>query len=432
MLKKGYLFYLGLLLVVLLSACGQMSNVEPPEDAYFETQALNFVVTSFSDEPDGAPGNGLCAAWFGGCTLRAAIEEANASPGKDHIGVPIGNYVLDLGQLSITDDVVITGERNGSVPTIIDGNANGTVIYIDNQANENRDRIRVELHYLTVRNGSSSGIINKGAKVLLKNSKVTENNDLSVGGGIVNYNNGIMELNRTWVKRNGHMVNHEPARGGGIANAEGSYMLIYKSTVSENEANRYGGIANDGIMNVVNSTISKNKGRIDTGGILNVGMLALNNATIADNQGTVEYENAWASAGGLQNADGTVFMANSIIGNNANLHDTGADCDGSIFSVGYNLIEDTTDCTINGDLTGNLTNIDPGLFDLAYNDGPTPSHALQAGSPARNAANPALPNGVGNACEATDQHNRARGGLAGRCDMGAFELGAGPGGLIPK
>ena len=434
MYKKGYLFYLGLLLVILLAACGQMSDGEPPEDIPLTTQALNFVVTSLSDEPDAAPGNGVCAAWFGGCTLRAAIEEANASPGKDHIDVPIGSYILDHGKLSITDDVVVMGERNGSIPTIVDGNANGTVIYIDNQANENRDRIRVELHYLTVRNGTSSGIINMGGEVLVKNSKVMENIDFSSGGGIGNYDNGIMELNRTWVKRNGDMATHKPARAGGIKNAEGSYMLISKSTVSENEANRFGGVANYGFMNIVNSTISKNKGRIDTGGVLNVGMLALNNATIAANEGTIEKDGSGgSSAGGLHSADGTVFIGNSIVGNNKNLHSSAGDCYGTILSVGYNLIEDTTDCTINGDLTGNLTNVDPGLFGLAYNGGPTPSHALQAGSPARNAANPAVPNGVGTACEATDQHTMARGfGAAGRCDMGAFELNAGPGGFAPK
>jgi parallel beta-helix repeat protein len=52
------------------------------------SRAAGFVVDSNSDNNmahDKNPGDGLCASWFDECTLRAAIEEANALAGADTI-----------------------------------------------------------------------------------------------------------------------------------------------------------------------------------------------------------------------------------------------------------------------------------------------------------------------------------------------------------
>src|SRR6266542_3168085 len=57
-----------------------------------------FVVDSTGDESDIAPGDGACAVAPGGpCTLRAAIQEANASSGTDAVRFnvpPSGGYVI--------------------------------------------------------------------------------------------------------------------------------------------------------------------------------------------------------------------------------------------------------------------------------------------------------------------------------------------------
>src|SRR5689334_22813861 len=42
-----------------------------------------FTVNSLADTPDASPGDGTCADTNGACTLRAAIEESNHSPGDD-------------------------------------------------------------------------------------------------------------------------------------------------------------------------------------------------------------------------------------------------------------------------------------------------------------------------------------------------------------
>ena len=68
----------------------------------FAAQAAVFFVNSPSDVMDGSPGNGICetAAGNGICTLRAAIMEANALTGADHIYLPSlpspNTYILAL------------------------------------------------------------------------------------------------------------------------------------------------------------------------------------------------------------------------------------------------------------------------------------------------------------------------------------------------
>src|SRR5947207_2144871 len=58
--------------------------------------AKSFAVNSTSDAVDANPGNGVCetTAGNGVCTLRAAIQEANATPGSNDIIVPAGTYAL--------------------------------------------------------------------------------------------------------------------------------------------------------------------------------------------------------------------------------------------------------------------------------------------------------------------------------------------------
>jgi CSLREA domain-containing protein len=81
----------------------------------------SFVVTSTGDASDASPGNGLCATSAGDCTLRAAVEEADAQATGSTITitVPAGTYSLTLGALALTaNTITITGAMSST--TIVD------------------------------------------------------------------------------------------------------------------------------------------------------------------------------------------------------------------------------------------------------------------------------------------------------------------------
>ena len=61
--------------------------------------AATFSIDNTFDDHDVNPGNGVCATAFGDCSLRAAVEEANAHPGLDSIQFGIaGTLTLSASQ----------------------------------------------------------------------------------------------------------------------------------------------------------------------------------------------------------------------------------------------------------------------------------------------------------------------------------------------
>jgi hypothetical protein len=137
-----------------------------------------------------------------------------------------------------------------------------------------------------------------------------------------------------------------------------------------------------------NSTVSGNSTAGSGGGVyfnqetLAAAVLTLENCTVA-------FNSAGDYGGGVRRRglDGVLELHNSLISNNTS--NNGPDCDGTVESLGYNLIQDLSDCTVNGDLTGVLTGVDPLLGPLESIGGHTRTHELAAGSPALDAGDPA-------------------------------------------
>ena len=74
------------------------------------------------------------------------------------------------------------------------------------------------------------------------------------------------------------------------------------------------------------------------------------------------------NGGGIFQVGGAVNLQNSIVANN--IHRFGLpllnadDCKGTLNSGGYNLVENTSGCTLGGIATGNQTGVDPALGPL--------------------------------------------------------------------
>jgi large repetitive protein len=91
--------------------------------------AGTYTVNSTADAVDATPGDDVCATAAATCTLRAAVQEANAHAGPDVITLPAGSYALsrtgstedggDTGDLDVHDELQVNGA--GAATTIIDG-----------------------------------------------------------------------------------------------------------------------------------------------------------------------------------------------------------------------------------------------------------------------------------------------------------------------
>ena len=218
-------------------------------------------------------------------------------------------------------------------------------------------------------------------------------------------------------------------QGGGGIYSEGT-LNLGKCTVSYNSAKSDGGgIAATGIVTLTTSTVSGNT--TDSGGagiyVGAAGNLTLNQCTISANSAIFNNPSIPGNGGGIH-AESSVYMKNTILAANAvSSSRSGTDCWGTIVSQGYNLIGNTGGCTLQpggggtGDIFSSNTDIliNPQLSSLANNGGPTKTHAILSGSPAKDAADPSIAAGT-----ATDQRGVERvknGGHALRMDIGAFE-----------
>jgi hypothetical protein len=183
--------------------------------------------------------------------------------------------------------------------------------------------------------------------------------------------------------------------GTGIVLGGGSHVLT-GSTISGNVARLGGGgvSSNDGDTQITNCTISDNSADDGGAGIRYIfGSLEVTSSTVTGNAAGAT---ASGEGGGgiLVSAPGDhrVLLRNAIVAGNSSAS-TGPDVQGDVFSFGYNLIGQRDDSTgwRDTDRTGTSADpLDPRLGPLQDNGGPTPTHAILAGSPAIGAGDPAL------------------------------------------
>lgn len=350
--------------------------------------AAMFEVTSTMDAVDSDPGDGVCESAGGGCTLRAAVQEANASPDDaDSIFLPAGTYTLILpgtedlaaaGDLDISSDLSVVGA--GANVTFVQTLAGGSVFEIVSGPPAN-----VLIRGITIRNGSAA-----------------------TGGGILAANAGAtLSLDRCTISGNS-----ASATGGGIHNA--GTLVLNGCTVADNSAGGDGGgIFNLGLARMFNSTISGNRADGSGGGVHGDpgSTTELHNATVTLNVAD-QNDDGTGNGGGIRNNTGSeagLVLDNSIVAGNTDRGGEAADISGPFASLGHNLIGSLDGPTPTG--TTDLFGLDPLLAPLGLNGGTTPTHALRGGSPAVDAGTSLL---------AEDQRGFPRPRNAGP-DIGAFE-----------
>lgn len=374
-------------------------------------------VDSTVDSIDINPGDGTCEDSANRCTLRAAVMEAEASAGKYTIMVPAGLYSLNLppasggGSLKINKGMRIRGD--GSDSTIIEQVENDLAIYITGGD-------AVELDHLAVQGGDSvqgGGIRINAGTVELEDLNIRDNFAFTGGGGLYVLDGAEVRMYRSTISNN----NAEGAFGGGIWNK--GELWVYDSTINNNDANSAGGIRNEGDLNLRNVTVSGNTTHSPSaavGGISQNGFAVLNNVTVTNNAGRGNQIGV-SRGGGIQILPGqTTVMINSIVAGNFG-NGGPDDCVGQLsVDSQYNLIGDTTDCIITSNISTYQLDVTADLEPLAYNSGVTQTHRTQTSSIARDNGYGFPPPAI-NACEARDQRGVPRPQGSGGCDLGAYE-----------
>jgi CSLREA domain-containing protein len=403
--------------------------------------ANTYYVNSTADTPDATVTDASCRTADRVCTLRAAIQQANATnndpDGPDQIMVGVGRITLDAELPAITSDMDIRGDGPGAV---LWGNAEARqrVLSISQGAH-------VRIFGLTISHGAAAaggGILNSHGDLTLTDCKVA-GNIAAAGGGV--WSAGNLTIVRSTIRDNNAMgsgwaPDWPGDTGGGGLYTWGGITEIDDSTIDANGAIRGGGLDNrGGHVSVTGTTFSGNNSFTDGGGISNPeGEIILLNSTLVANT-------ALRNGGGIENYDSLRVLNSTITGNSAaraggiyfaedielrsalvagNTASSGPDLGGSVFhaviSQGGNLIGNGRGVGVLGtsepaDQIGTAADpIDPMLEPKPRSDdGPTETVALLPGSPA-------IDRGVDAPAPYTDQRGVARRRGA-HVDVGAYE-----------
>lgn len=354
-------------------------------------------VDSLLDEPDADADDDLCLSAGGNCTLRAAVEQANATPGFEDIIVPAGEFGLQLGPLALEEPVAIHG-GGASVTAIAGlGTALFSLAHVDSGGSTSPGRyvmrdvslingngteaggavatshsLLLERVHLAGNNSQAQGgavYCHEDCRLTVVDSRFVSNVSMGNGGAMYQIGSGLADVRRTVLAGN------QASLGAG---GEFTRLLLDNSIVASNSAGSSGGFFSDRAA-VTNSTIVENATTGDTGGIFLISPSTLRNTIVALNT----------------------------------LNDAPSNCSLNPFaltSLGFNL-SDGDDCELS-EVT-DLTGTDPLLSDSGVG-------SLQLDSPAIDAGDDGL-------CPATDVFRvpRPQDGDddgAARCDIGAVEV----------
>jgi Tol biopolymer transport system component len=352
-----------------------------------------FPTRASADPPPGTIVVGTTVDTSGDCSLRDAINSANAhvssggctgtpSSGTTTIEVPQGTYGLTGGQLLISSDVKIVG--GGARSTVIDGSTNGGQRVLEISSGN------VTIGGVTIEGGnetSGSGNANPG-----------------VGGGIWIDNPASLTLEDSMV-----FDNAADFSGGGI-DSDGSLMIL-RSTIEGNSTGGFGAGIDDfgSSLSITNSTITGNKAQGSGGGLYLGSPGTFTNDTIANNGADVI--GSGGVGGGIAVSSsavaGATGLTNTLLA--ANLQQTTTvNCSDPLVSHGGNLTDDAS-CGLGA---GDHQNATPNLG-AVDTSGPTDVLPLQSPSPA-------IDGGNAMGCPMTDQRYVARPQGSG-CDIGAYE-----------
>ena len=323
---------------------------------------IHAIVTTLEDANDVNPGDGVCDIDAGAigpqCTLRAAIQEANALFGDSTISFNpglTGVVSLNTPLPDINANVGVFGP-GGNAITIERSNSVGTP----------------DFRLFTILSGRVVTI----SGVTLRNGRAG-----SEGGAISN--RGTLTVARSF------LTNNSADFGGAIFTQ--SHLTIIDSTIADNALS--GAIfMSGGIGKFLNSTISGNASTLAGAGISFTGFSSgtIVNCTIVGNRSDFLGTSGTKGGGIAKGSVNFVELRNTIVAGNS--RNAGAIPDDILGTVSTASTSNLIGIGGSGGITDGVNNNqvgveDPRLGALADNGGPTKTHRLLPGSPAVDGGN---------------------------------------------
>jgi CSLREA domain-containing protein len=305
-----------------------------------------FTVNSLGDTPDASPGDRVCADNGGNCTLRAAIQEANAL-------TPCAALTIDFsvnGAINLATALPDPNHPNlwlkgpgANLLTVQRSTANGTPnfgLFIVNSGKQ------FKLSGLTISNGNTTStggaLFNNGGNTTIEACTMSGNASTRDGGALTNQNGTLNISNST-------ISNNTSASGGGgilsISNGVATTTTLTNCTLNNNTSSDGGGILTGAssaaaTTTLTNCTINNNTATTNGGGILSVSNGPANTTTLTSC--TLSGNTASTNGGAIVSISSALVVNNSTINGNRALNNTG----GGIFN--QNGTATLTNCTLSG------------------------------------------------------------------------------------
>jgi len=277
------------------------------------------------DSVDASPGDGTCADADGQCSLRAAIQEADASGEVSQLTLPAGAYTFVLANAEVDEEASASGDLDITSDIRISGfgatiNPNGL-----DRAFDVAEGGSLTLSGVTITNGFAAG---------------GEDPIVGSGGAIANAGTTMLQL----VTFTNNRAEGPAASGGAVLNT--GTMMIRFSTFESNQATRAGGAieANGGSTTIVRSTFNANSTGAEpgNGGALHLsgaGDVVIDDSTFTSNTASAEGGALWNSEGGNMTVTKSTISGNSATGAEADQGGGGLFNDGGEFTVDDSVIE---------------------------------------------------------------------------------------------
>jgi CSLREA domain-containing protein len=352
----------------------------PTPMATAQSTSFVFRVDSTADAHDANPGDGACDTSTGTCTLRAALEEADALPAgsKVTVDVPAGTYDLSLGSLYATANEVTVAGAGRAVTVVTAKGASrdlfvgagttatveGLMISGGNAGDsgygggiESAGTLTVERSVITANTATAGGgLANAGGTMVVTDSQVSGNSGVNYGGGGIN-NGGILNAPGTVsVSHSTFTHNVSGGDGGAILNGQNGHPATSQAAAlaPERDRNAPRQAAAGLVLTVKNSTFSDNRAGNGGGAVANDGGTAsVTESTLDSNSGGAAIGGAISSYGSLRVSLSTLDGNTACYGGGIELFTGGTS---GTNTVSLSTISDNHGCVGGGlDETGSVT-----------------------------------------------------------------------------